>query len=211
MRSSDSTLALCDWARTAGLTAPQAKTARVACAIALDLATQLCHVSNQYLPFALLCGTCLQWRAALVALVACALICCTCPVEAQSQYSGYAVLEHNVEYVLDMVCPTAGDVLAQIVISGEIINKGATFAATRSSSLPLPPGTGGLTTTSMVSGSTFTPSEYYFRIRCETVGGCAMNWDVMYYCKASTGTWLTSLQLRAITRQRRGLLVNVAK
>lgn len=119
----------------------------------------------------------------------CLLACCgACIPVSAAQYAGYAVLPYNVEYAIDMACPTVGDILAQVVASGDVMNPGATFAVSRGSSLPLPAATGGLTSMSYVSGIASTPSRYYLTIKCETTGGCVMNWDVMYYCKSSTGT-----------------------
>jgi hypothetical protein len=126
------------------------------------------------------------------------LVCSTCCIltAAQSVYSGFAVLPYNVEYALDMVCPNAGDVLGEIVLNAQVTNQGATFAVARGSSLPLTTSTG-RTSTTMVTGSTNTPSEYYFTIRCETTGGCAVSWDVFYYCKASAGRFQTAAKSNA--------------
>ena len=143
-------------------------------------------------------------RVLAAVLLVCGLFCGTCctPTTAQSTYSGFAVLPYNVEHALDMVCPNSGDVLGSIVVNVQVTNPGATFASARGSSLPLPAATGGRTSTSMVSGSTFTPSEYYFTIRCETADGCAVNWDVFFYCKASTGTFIVQLWLSIFALQQ---------
>lgn len=127
-------------------------------------------------------------RAVLLAAIFLACSTCCISTAAQSEYSGFAVLPYNVTYALDMVCPNAGDVLGDVAINAVATNQGATFASSWGSSLPLPPAVSGQSVNRI--GVPSSTSEYYFTIRCETSAGCAINWDVLYYCKATTGTYI---------------------
>lgn len=104
---------------------------------------------------------------------------------AAAEFYGYAVLPYNTSYAMDMVCPNAGDVINEVVLQVAAANN-AVLSYSYGSSLPLPADGQG-NQISFVSGSSSAYSEYYFRVSCQTAGGCGVNWDVQYYCKSSTG------------------------
>jgi len=106
-------------------------------------------------------------------------------------YSGLAVLPYNKEYALAMVCPNAGDKIAQFTLVAVAAN-GATFDYFYGTSLPLPSTVQSTSSLSYIAAvpSTAESNAVYFRIRCMTTTGCGLNYDFQYYCKSSTGQHL---------------------
>ena len=113
-------------------------------------------------------------------------------------YSGLAVLPYNVEYALAMVCPNAGDKIAQFTLVADAAD-GARFDYFYGTSLPLPATVQSTSSLSYISSAPTTDQSnaLYFRIRCMTTTGCGLNFDFQYYCKSTTGenlknNWLSS-------------------
>jgi len=100
--------------------------------------------------------------------------------------SGYAAMQYGTVYALDMVCPEAGQVIATYALVANAAN-GQEFTYSYGATLPLPADSSPQTTLSRVVPNVAL-SEYHFRITCQTAGGCNVNWDIVYYCKASSGT-----------------------